>query len=359
MFSSLFALLFFFSTAIYFTFLLLSTFFKFERKGRIILLISLVIGGLGFIFISAILKFCDNFFIRSIYLFLSLFIGLLFYLTIFGAILKFFSFFKTFISRILLARVGVVLASVFFLIGISSTLFIKVRTVEVKINNLPQEWQGKSIVQISDLHLGSIYGSGLLRKLSNKINTLNPDYIFITGDLFDGASGRLAEIGPELKLLKANKKVIFVPGNHDKYLGLGKISGYLTEANILTLKDEAVYIDNLEIIGFDFLDRMTEVDRREINNLSMYVGQSRLLLNHTPLDIDYAKELGVSLQLSGHSHRGQMWPVSMMTRLIYGKYQYGLHTEESYNINTSSGVGTWGPPLRTFNRPEIVKIILK
>ncbi len=359
MFSIVFTLIFFSSVAIYFSYYLLSTFFKLKRKGNIILLATLALGGFSFIFISSILKYYDNFFIRSVYLLFSLFIGLLFYLTIFGVILKFFSFFKSFISKIFLARAGVTLAVIFFLIGISSIFFIKVRTIEVKINNLPEEWRGKSIVQISDLHLGSIYGSGFLKILSNKINALSPDYLFITGDLFDGASCRLAAIGPNLKLLKANKQVVFVPGNHDKYLGLDKITGYLADANILTLKDEAVYVNGLEIIGFDFLDQEWKTDKRAISNLSAYIGQPRLLLNHVPAEIAYAKELGISLQLSGHSHRGQMWPVSIMTRLIYGKYHYGLHTEGSYNINTSSGVGTWGPPLRTFNRPEIVQIILK
>jgi hypothetical protein len=230
--------------------------------------------------------------------------------------------------------------------------------VEVKIDNLPEAWKGKKLIQISDLHLGSIHGVGYIQKIAKKINKLGPDYLIITGDLFDGHPGQLVKIGPELQKLSAKDKVIFIAGNHDKYLGLDKISPYLEQANILSLIDEAVTINDLEIIGYDYLDSQWRSDR-QVEGLRTYENQPRLLLNHTPTQIDEAKELNVSLQLSGHSHRGQMWPVSLMTELIYGKYHYGLHNEGAYNINTTSGLGSWGPPLRTFNRPEIVQIILK
>lgn len=347
-----------FAVTIYVVYFLLRVFFSAEKKGRVIIITSLLLILAGFISVFIALNFYNNFFLRFIYLILSLLIGWLFYLTGAGALLRLISFFKIPNYRLLLARVGVIGATIFFIIGVVYGLWPKVKTVELELANLPQQWRNQKIVLISDLHLGSIHGVNILRKNIERINNLKPDYLIITGDLFDGHPGQLAKIGPELKNFSADKKVIFIAGNHDKYLGLDKLEPYLDEANILSLIDEAVVIDNLEIIGYDFLDREWHADR-QIKNLSSYSSQTRLLLNHTPTKIQEAKDLNISLQLSGHSHRGQMWPVSFFTRLIYGKYHYGLNTEGQYNIYTTSGLGSWGPPLRTFNRPEIVQIILK
>lgn len=347
-----------FAITIYAVYFLLISAWLMRRLGRLVTLISLITVSVGFILIFVALNFYDNFLLRQLYLLLSLLIGWLFYLTMFGILFRFITFFKLSYSNQSLARIGIFCATVLFIIGVIYTFFFHIKTIEIKIDNLPEKWCGQKIVQISDLHLGNIHGSNFLQKVAGKIKTLNPDYLIITGDLFDGHPGQLAKLGPELQDLSATKRVIFIPGNHDKYLGLDEFSGYLKQANILSLVDEAVTIDGLEIIGYDYLDKEWR-DQRQVKNISTYQGQPRLLLNHAPIEISKAKDLHVSLQLSGHSHGGQMWPISLFTELIYGKYQYGLHTEGAYNIYTTSGVGSWGPPLRTFNRPEIVQIILK
>lgn len=347
-----------FASAVYASHLLLVAFFEAEKRGALIILASLIAATAGFILVFFLSSRYDNFFIQKLYLLVSLIIGFLFYLTISGILFQFALIFRLPFSKLNLARILVVIALALFVIGVVSAFFFKVKTVEVKIDNLPDSWRNKKIVLISDLHLGNIHGLNFLEKVANKVDTLKPDYLMIAGDLFDGTNGGVSEIGPKLNLLQAKSKVIFIPGNHDKYLGLDKIETYLNKTDILELKDEAVNIDGLEVIGFDFLNKEWE-DTRQIKNLNDYHGQARLLLNHVPTEIDKAKAMGISLQLSGHSHRGQMWPVSILTRMIYGRYHYGLTTEGNYNIYTTSGVGSWGPPLRTFNRPEIVQIILK
>jgi hypothetical protein len=223
---------------------------------------------------------------------------------------------------------------------------------------LSSYWQGKTVVQISDIHLGGVYGLGFLNQQIATINSLKPDLIVITGDLFDGTENRLNTFGPELVKLKATKGVIFVPGNHDTYLGLDKIESVLRAANIRMLKDEALTINGLEIIGLDLHKLTSEDTNLTVTNLHNYSGQARLLLKHIPKDIAWAKHMNVDLQLSGHSHNGQMFPLQILTYLIYDKYQYGLHTEGAYNIYTSSGLGSWGPPVRTFNPAEIINITL-
>lgn len=348
-----------FASAVYSSYCILSALLGARRLSKILILLFLISSTAGFITVFYILSFYDSWLMRALYLTLSLIIGFLFYLTISGILFQFFRVIRPKTDPAMLAKIGVSVAIILFIIGSLSSLSFKVKAMEIKINGLPEAWQGKRIVHISDIHLGSIHGSGFVKKLAAKIDKLDPDYLIVTGDLFDGAPGQVDEIVPSLGLLKAREKVIFIPGNHDKYLGLDKFSPYLEETGVLILKDQSVTINNLEIIGFDFLSRKAEKGGRTIRGLRDYKGQARLLLNHVPAGIEDAKEMKVSLQLSGHSHRGQMWPVSILTNFIYGKYHYGLNTEGDFNIYTTSGVGSWGPPLRTFNRPEIAYIILR
>jgi predicted MPP superfamily phosphohydrolase len=347
-----------FAITIYVVYFLLTSVWLSAKKGKIIVFLSLILISAGFIGTFIALNFYNNFALRLLYLLCSIVIGWLFYLTIVGILFRFITLFKWSVDQKKIAIVGVSIATILFIIGLIYSIWPRVKTIEITIDNLPDQWRGQKIVQISDLHLGSIHGVNFLHRIINKVDSLNPDYLFITGDLFDGHPGQVPSIGPELKNIIVNKKVIFIPGNHDKYLGLDNFSTYLEQANIISLVDRAITIDGLEIIGYDFLNKEWRAGR-QIKDLRPYEGQTRLLLNHTPTEIDEAKNLNIALQLSGHSHRGQMWPVSFLTRLIYGKYQYGLHTEGAYNIYTTSGIGSWGPPLRTFNRPEIVQIILK
>ncbi|MFZ2310843.1 MAG: metallophosphoesterase [Patescibacteria group bacterium] len=347
-----------FAVTIYVVYFLLTSVWLSAKKGKIIVFVSLLLTSAGFIGTFIALNFYNNFVLRSLYLLCAVLIGWLFYLTIVGILFRLVTLFKWPVDQKKIAVIGVSIATILFVIGLIYSIWPRVETIEIKIDNLPETWRGQKIVQISDLHLGSIHGVNFLRRIINKIDDLNPDYLFITGDLFDGHPGQVSGIGPELKNFAAAKKVIFIPGNHDKYLGLDNFSTYLEQANIVSLVDKSVTIDGIEIIGYDFLDSQWRASR-QIKDLRPYEGQVRLLLNHTPTDIDEAKNLNIALQLSGHSHRGQMWPVSFLTRLIYGQYHYGLNSEGSYNIYTTSGIGSWGPPLRTFNRPEIVQIILK
>jgi predicted MPP superfamily phosphohydrolase len=348
-----------FVVTIYVVYFLLTSTWLSNRRGKLIILASLIVVSFGFIATFIILNFYNNFILRLLYLILAVLIGWLFYLTMFGIVFRLLTFFRISApTKKKMAIIGVIGATLLFVIGIVYAFFPRVKTIEVKIENLPTEWQGKKIVQISDLHLGSIHGVNFLKKVTKIIDGLQPDYLIITGDLFDGHPGQVAKIGPELTRLSAANEVIFISGNHDKYLGLDKFRAYLDKANIISLIDEAVTVNNLEIIGYDFLDKEWRAGR-QIKGLTNYNGQARLLLNHVPIQIEEAKALHISLQLSGHSHRGQMWPVSFLTKMIYGKYQYGLYSEGLYNIYTTSGLGSWGPPLRTFNRPEIVQIILK
>lgn len=344
--------------AIYLTFSFLSVLFSAEKKGKILILVILILFSFSFLLSQGLVHSFDSLSLSLFYLVSALGVGLLFYLTASAILFYIIRYVWPHFLPKGLAKIGAVLAVSLFLIGVLNASSTEVKNISVNLKGLPANWQGKKIVQISDIHLGSIYGPGFLRKQIAKVNALNPDLVVITGDLFDGNGDRLPEFGKELLNLKAKEGVIFVSGNHDVYLGLDKIGPLLKNANIKFLRDEMINLNGLEIIGFDFTKFAGDDTMRTIKNLSSNTGLARLLLNHTPTDIPLAKSLKVNLQLSGHSHRGQMFPMSLLTRMLYGKYQYGLHSEGSFNIYTSSGLGSWGPPVRTFNPAEIVSIII-
>lgn len=346
----------FLSVTIYTIYLFLSVFFPTNKLAKGLILFSLILSCVGFIASMILVRLSDNLTIHFFYVLFSLILGFLFYLTIFAILFQIAKLFK--INKLLFVKIGTFLAVILFTIGLYQAAFPRVKDISVNMKGLSSYWQGKKIVQISDIHLGGVYGLGFLDKQIATINSLKPDLIVITGDLFDGTENRLNTFGPELAKLKATEGVIFVPGNHDTYLGLEKIEPVLSLANIRMLKDEAITINGLEIIGLDLHELTKEDINLTVANLQPYTGQARLLLKHVPKDIAWAKFMNIDLQLSGHSHNGQMFPVQMLTYLFYGKYQYGFHAEGNYNIYTSSGLGSWGPPVRTFNPAEIINITL-
>jgi hypothetical protein len=346
------------SVTIFTIFLLFSALFPLSRVASIIILSSLILVSVGFMATLELSRTFNNEITRFLYLFFSLGIGLFFYLTISAILFQISKLIFPKITTINSAISLIILAVILFLIGLVQANTVMVRDVSVNMAGLPKNWHGKKIVQISDVHLGSINGLNFLKKQVTKINAQKPDLIVITGDLFDGVNYNLESFGRELAKLEAKEGVIFVSGNHDTYVGVNNIEAILKNNNIIFLRNEMINIDGLEVIGLDFYKLSGNDSNVVIKNLSAHTGQSRLLLNHVPNNITLAKSLNITLQLSGHSHNGQMFPLFLLTRLIYGNYHYGLHTEGDYNIYTSSGLGSWGPPVRTFNPAEIVSIIL-
>ncbi len=346
------------STSIYMVYLLLSAFFSATSLSKWFILGGLIVICVSFMFFLFFVRTSTNPIIHWLYIILSLLIGLLFYLTIFAFLFQIAKVVKLDVAPLLLSRIGIAASILLFIIGLFNAAFPVVRNLSVHMAGLSQSWQGKKIVQISDLHLGAIYDTGFLNRQITTINALNPDLIVITGDLFDDTENHITDFGPELAKLKAKEGVIFIPGNHDVALGMEKVEPALREAGITILKDQAVTINGLEVIGLDLHHLIENDNNPNVANLAPYTGQARLLLKHVPMDITWAKNLNIDLQLSGHSHNGQMFPLSILTYLFYGKYQYGFYTDGNYNIYTSSGLGSWGPPVRTFNPAEIVSITL-
>lgn len=235
-----------------------------------------------------------------------------------------------------------------------------VKRITIPIVNLPAQWKGKTIVQLSDIHLGYVYRENFLQNLIKQVNALEPDLIVITGDLFDGHDGDLEWVGGGLAKIAAPQGVYYVTGNHETYLGVDEVKNILAKTRIVDLRDSFVNLDGLQLVGVDYPLRAENKDIAEIvTAMKLDPSQPSVLLYHAPVQIKQIKRSGISLQLSGHTHAGQQFPFRLVSRIIYRGYDYGLHRQGDYSIYTSSGVGTWGPPMRTDNKPEIVEITLQ
>jgi predicted MPP superfamily phosphohydrolase len=210
--------------------------------------------------------------------------------------------------------------------------------------------------------MGQILGPQFLTNVVNKINALTPDMVFIGGDLFDGtgAPDIRALIAP-LANIKAPQGTYFITGNHEEFGGSNDTFISAVRAiGIKTLIDQMVVVDGLQLVGVDYMNASQREKFQEIlERLSLDTKKPSLLLKHEPRDLDIAEGAGISFQISGHTHRAQMWPFRYITQRLYKGYDYGLKPYGKMQVYTSSGVGTWGPPLRVGTVSEIVFIKFK
>ena len=163
-----------------------------------------------------------------------------------------------------------------------------------------------------------------------------------------------------LNRLVAPQGIYFVTGNHETYLGVERAIAALRTTPVRVLSDESVVVDGLQVVGISYPHRGHALDfaakMAALPNFDPALPS--LLLYHSPTQVAAAKAAGINLQLSGHVHQGQIFPLQFFTRLLFGKYHHGLHEEGDYTLYTSSGAGVWGPTMRTGNHPEIVVIQL-
>jgi uncharacterized protein len=237
----------------------------------------------------------------------------------------------------------------------------RITRTTVRLANLPMAWRGRKAALISDVHLGHVRNGSFLRRMVAKILREEPDAIFIAGDLYDGTAidaGRAAE---PLNKLAAPHGVYFVAGNHEQF---GDDSKYLRKylraiaaAGVRVLDNEKVEVDGLQIIGVPYRNAVRDGQFASVlHGVRLDRERASILLTHAPDHPEIAEAAGISLQLSGHTHLGQFIPWSWMARRIYRQFVYGLSRIGKMQVFTSSGAGTWGPPLRLGSNPEIVML---
>jgi uncharacterized protein len=241
------------------------------------------------------------------------------------------------------------------LYGVFNANWTRVTRTTVRLANLPEAWRGRTAALISDVHLGHVRNGGFLRRMVAKILKEEPDLIFIAGDLFDGTAIDAAQATKPLTKLKAPQGVFFVAGNHEQFGDDSKYLHAISAAGVRVLNNEKVEADGLQIIGVPYRNATQGQHLASaLRNANVDRDRASILLTHAPDYPEVAEAAGVSLQLSGHTHLGQFVPWSWMARRMYRQFVYGLSRIGKMQVFTSSGAGTWGPPLRLGSNPEIV-----
>ncbi|MEM4268266.1 MAG: metallophosphoesterase [Candidatus Woesearchaeota archaeon] len=247
----------------------------------------------------------------------------------------------------------IILVTIVSIFALFSGRDIKVNSIEIPIKGLEKELH---IVQLSDIHIGPINREGYMKKIANKVNMLKPDAVLITGDLVDGEGGLSKESVDVLDGINAKK--FFVIGNHERYAGVETIISKLKDTDIIILRNEVFEFKGVQIIGIDDPQNEFSSENTVIRSINFNSEKPSLLMYHRPTGIDDAVKKGVSIQLSGHTHNGQIFPFNFFVLPFY-KYINGLHSYKGMWIYVSPGTGTWGPPMRLGSLNEITYITLK
>jgi uncharacterized protein len=306
----------------------------------------------------------SNLLIQCLYTAAASWLGIL-YLFILGSILCWIFYGSARLLHLPLDRkmiieifLGIALLASFY--GFINAGVTRITRIGVQLPLLPGPWKGKTAVWVSDTHLGQVRSYGFARRIAAKVKDLRPDIVFIGGDLYDGVAVDLDKgIEPFSKIL-APYGTYFVTGNHEEFSDNTPYLQAVRRAGIHVLYNEKVDLDGLQIIGVDYRGSRREEDfRRILQKIGIDPLRPSILLKHAPLNLHVAREQRVSLQLSGHSHRGQVFLFRFITSKVYQGYDYGLKRFGDLLVYTSSGAGTWGPPMRIDTIPEIVVIEFK
>jgi len=246
------------------------------------------------------------------------------------------------------------LASLYGFINAGAT---RITRISVQIPLLPGPWKGKTAVWVSDTHLGQVRNYGFARQIAAKVKDLCPDVVFIGGDLYDGLAVDLDKAIEPFSKISAPYGSYFIAGNHEEFSDPTPYLQAVRRAGIHVLYNEKVDLDGLQIIGVDYRGSRREEDFRTIlQNIGIDPRRPSILLKHAPFHLQVAREQRISLQLSGHTHQGQVFLFRWITAKVYRGYDYGLKWFGDLLVYTSSGAGTWGPPMRIDTIPEIVVI---
>jgi hypothetical protein len=233
------------------------------------------------------------------------------------------------------------------LIGFVNAQLLHVKTVPI---HGPEELRGRVLVQISDVHIGS-RDAGLLRRIVDRVNTIQADAVLITGDLIDFAGISRGELAPLAELATPG---YFAIGNHERYVDLNAIDERLRALGICVLRDESVLRGPFQFVGIDDVDKPQTIPAA-LARIELSPDHYPVLLYHRPDGFEAAAARGIPLTLSGHTHAGQIIPFNYLTRRVYPRLA-GLFELDGARLYVSPGTGTWGPVLRLGSRSEITRL---
>jgi len=239
--------------------------------------------------------------------------------------------------------------------GFVNAAWIRIKRITVKLPNLPEAWRGRSVALVTDLHLGNVRGAAFTQRIVAQLQSLEPDAVFISGDMFDGTMANLDRLVAPWSKLSVPHGMYFVSGNHEEFTNRNLFLDAIGSTGIQVLNNEKVDVDGLQIVGVHDGEAGDPQTLRAIFQPMQLDGhRPSILLAHQPSNLVIAAQAGISLQLSGHTHGGQIWPWNWVAALVHGRFNYGLNRLGALQVFTSSGVGTWGMPMRVGTKSEIV-----
>ncbi|MBZ0199215.1 MAG: metallophosphoesterase [Ignavibacteriaceae bacterium] len=269
------------------------------------------------------------------------------------------------VTKIITFSVVLVSTCVIVFAGYLNTRKINMKTIEITAAKGSADIDSLNIVMASDFHLTPVNDGKLLKQIVEKMNSLKPDIILLPGDIVD-EKGKILDrkkIGAAFEKLKPKYGIYASTGNHEYISGVKQGIEYMERHGINVLRDTSIKIDDKFYIAARedrSKNNFSKSKRKTINEVLTGVDKNYpiILLDHTPLQLEEAMNNDITLQLSGHTHHGQMFPINLITKAIY-EISWGYLKKGNTHYYVSSGVGTWGPPVRLGSRSEIVNIKIK
>lgn len=287
-------------------------------------------------------------------------------------IIRLFNHFLPFFPQFITANYAK--TKMYLLIGVTMIVFItiisgfinamipRIVNLDFPVNKTAGNLKELKIAVVSDIHLGTMMTKSRFDGIVMKINALNPDIILLAGDILDEDLAPVIRrnLGDGLKSLKSKYGTYAITGNHEYIGGAEKAVIYLTEHNVHVLRDTFTLIDNsFYLVGREDRSKsgFSGSRRKEIPELVAGVDFTKpvIFMDHQPFNLEKAAEAGADIQFSGHTHHGQMFPFNFITKKVY-EVSWGYKKKLNTHFYVSSGLGTWGPPIKIGNVPEILNV---
>jgi predicted MPP superfamily phosphohydrolase len=257
------------------------------------------------------------------------------------------------------------LVGILILVGSINARSPRIKTLNLSVSKKVDKVQSVNIVMVSDIHLGTIIGKHKFDKIVNTINSLNPDLVLFPGDIVDEDVTSIINdnVGESFKRIRSKYGIYACTGNHEYISGVEEACSFLTKNGITVLRDSNVLVNNsFYLFGREdrMIRRVTNKSRKSLPELLATIDTNIpiIVMDHQPFDLEQTAKYKIDLQLSGHTHNGQIWPLNYIAEKIY-EISWGYLKKSDTHFYVSCGVGTWGPPVRSGNRPEIVNIKLR
>ncbi|MBA3453514.1 MAG: metallophosphoesterase [Deltaproteobacteria bacterium] len=239
--------------------------------------------------------------------------------------------------------------------------------VPVVLKRLPPALDGFTIAQLTDIHVGGTIGRAFIEELVERTNAIGADIIVLTGDFVDGSVDEPRDAFAPFALLKAPHGVYFVTGNHEYYSGAAEWVAHIASLGIRVLRNERVAIERagsvFDLAGIDdhggrkfYPDHGPDLVRTMAGRDPQ---RAVVMLAHQPRQVHQVAKHDVDLQLSGHTHGGQVWPWHYLVSIQQGGLLAGRYQIGATQLYVSRGAGYWGPPVRVGAPPEITRVILR